>query len=308
MAPPTFIDAEDVKRLLTMVELINAIENALRHFSMKEDGGVLQPVRTVLPVQKGFFGLMPAYSEKDDALAAKLVGFYPENKDVATHQAHILLFEPSNGVLKALIDGEVITAMRTAAASAVASKYLANPKSKVLALCGAGTQARSHYQALSVIFDFEQVMIWSRTTTSAKKLAEEIGPKAQVCMTYAEATKNADIICTMTFASKPFLKATYIKRGAHINAVGACRPDWSEIDGALMREAIVYVDSKEAALKESGDVIFSKCEVFGEVGEVVCGKKEAFPEATTVFKSLGLAIEDVVSAKLVYDKYIAERA
>lgn len=203
------------------------------------------------------------------------------------------------------MDGEVITTMRTAAASAVASKYLANPKSKVLAILGSGHQARSHFDALACLYKFDEVRIWSRTSAKAEKLAQCIG--ATVYTTVEEAVLNADIICTVTFAMSPILKAEWVKPGAHINAVGACRPNWRELDETVMNNSIIYVDSRDAALEEAGDIIINKVQdkIYAEIGEVVNGTKEARWSQTTVFKSLGVAVEDVVAAKLVYEQHEA---
>lgn len=244
---------------------------------------------------------MPGYSATDDALGTKLVSFYPNNSDLPTHQAWIMLFDPSNGSLLAIVDGESVTMLRTGLASAVATKHLANPNSRILTILGSGVQARSHYQAMALVQSFEEVRIWSRTPANARTFAEEIG--AKVFETAEEAVRGADVICTVTFATTPIVQKEWVKPGAHINVVGACRPEWQEIDSNLMRSAIVYCDSREACLRESGDVVLSECEIYAEIGEVINGQKKARWEETTVFKSVGMALEDVVSAKLLYDKY-----
>lgn len=195
------------------------------------------------------------------------------------------------------MDGEVITTMRTAAVSAVATKYLAAGDASTLAVLGSGVQAHSHIQALSSIRSFKKINIWSRTKKNAEKLAGEVGGTAYDSV--QEAVKDADVIVTVTSSSTPVLMKDWVKPGTHVNAVGACRPDWQEIDPDLMRSSVLYVDSREAAMKESGDVILSKADIFAELGEMVLGVKEAEVQKTTVFKSLGLAIEDVMSAKLV---------
>ncbi|XP_014675244.1 PREDICTED: ketimine reductase mu-crystallin-like [Priapulus caudatus] len=306
---PLTMSAETVSKYLDMRELIDVVERSLGDLSDKESSGIEQPVRTFVPVKKyqSLLGVMPGYSAKDDALATKLVSVCPQNAgtDIPTHLATILLFEPSNGCLKAIMDGEVITTMRTAAASAAATKYLARDDSKILAIIGAGHQARSHIQALSLLYDFTEVRIWSRTKATATALAHEFG--ARVCESAEEAVKDADIICTVTFSATPVLQGEWVKAGAHVNAVGACIASSRELSESLTRDAIVYVDSREGALKESGDIIINKAEIYAEVGEVILGRKEAFKHKTTVFISLGVAIEDVVSAKLVYDKYVASQ-
>lgn len=291
-----FIPAEDVKRVLHFSELIPQMESALKKFSSKN---VEQPVRSIVSVKEanGFLGVMPAYSSTDQALAVKLVTFYPQNTDVPTHNAIIAVFNSHNGIPEVIMDGEVITTMRTAAVSAVATKYLAAGDASTLAVLGSGVQAHSHIQALSSIRSFKKINIWSRTKKNAEKLAGEVGGTAYDSV--QEAVKDADVIVTVTSSSTPVLMKDWVKPGAHVNAVGACRPDWQEIDPDLMRSSVLYVDSREAAMKESGDVILSKADIFAELGEMVLGVKEAEVQKTTVFKSLGLAIEDVMSAKLV---------
>lgn len=293
-----WISGEQVKNVLTYGHLIPEMENALAQFSQ---GSVVQPVRTVVPVSKadGFLGVMPAYSPEQGALATKLVTFFPKNKDVPTHNAVIVMFNPDTGVPELLMDGEVITTMRTAAVSAVATKVLCGGDPKVLAILGSGVQARSHYQALTSVFSFTKVNVWSKTPSNAENLAGEINGIA--CTTAEVAVKDADVIVTVTSSSTPVLKKEWVKPGAHINAVGACRPDWQEIDPDLMNSSVLIVDSRMAACTESGDVILSGAEVYAELGEVINNVKDKPKGQTTLFKSLGLAVEDVLSAKLVRD-------
>ncbi|XP_070580655.1 ketimine reductase mu-crystallin-like [Ptychodera flava] len=305
---PTYIGMESVRQVLKMEDLIPVIEKAMGNFSKGEEGGVVQPVRAVVPVKehKGFLGSMPSYSSQDNVLGTKLICLYPSNaeKGLQTHLGTIVLFEPSDGSIKSIMDGEVITSMRTAAASAVATKYLAPKEFKTLCILGAGEQARSHYQALHQICNFQEVKVWSRTLSRAQEFAREY--KSKVCETAQEAAKDADVIVTVTMSTTPILEHSWVKPGAHINCVGACRPDWQELSSELMQKSVVYVDSREAAMKESGDVLISKAEIYAEIGDLVNGTKEAFRDKTTVFKSLGMAVEDIVSAKLVHDKYVQE--
>lgn len=267
----------------------------------------MQPVRTVVPVAKhrGFLGVMPAYSAAEDALTTKLVTFYEghSNNAVPSHQASVLLFDPSNGSLLAVMDGNVITAKRTAAVSAIATKFLKPPGSDVLCILGAGVQAYSHYEIFTEQFSFKEVRMWNRTRENAEKFASSVQGDVRVCSSVQEAVTGADVIITVTMATEPILFGEWVKPGAHINAVGASRPDWRELDDELMKQAVLYVDSREAALKESGDVLLSGADIFAELGEVVSGAKPAYCEKTTVFKSLGMAVEDLVAAKLVYDSW-----
>ncbi|XP_048351290.1 ketimine reductase mu-crystallin isoform X2 [Sphaerodactylus townsendi] len=308
--PPLLLGAEAVEEHFPPAALlIPALEAALANFSRGPEGGVAQPVRTVVPIQKynGFLGVMPAYSEEDDALTTKLVTFYEHPKDpsVPSHQATVLLLDPTNGTLKAVMDGSVITEKRTAAVSAIATKLLMPAGSEVLCILGAGVQARSHYEIFMELFSFKEVRVWNRTKENAEKFARSLARPVQVCSTVQEAVAGADVIVTVTMATEPILHGEWVKAGAHINAIGASRPDWRELDDDVMRDSVLYVDSKEAALRESGDVILSGAKIFAELGEVLLGTKPALCEQTTVFKSLGMAIEDTVAAKMVFDSWSA---
>ncbi|XP_060261784.1 ketimine reductase mu-crystallin isoform X1 [Ovis aries] len=290
---PVFLSAADVEdHLRSCSLLIPPLETALANFSSGPDGGVMQPVRTVVPVAKhrGFLGVMPAYSAAEDALTTKLVTFYEGHSTTPTvpsHQATVLLFQPSNGSLLAVMDGNVITAKRTAAVSAIATKFLKPPNSEVLCILGAGVQAYSHYEVFTEQFFFKEVRIWNRTKENAEKFVNTVPGEVRICSSVQEAVTGADVIITVTMATEPILFGEWVKPGAHINAIGASRPDWRELDDELMKQAVLYVDSQEAALKESGDVLLSGAEIFAELGEVVKGVKPAHCEKTTVFKSLG---------------------
>jgi alanine dehydrogenase len=290
------LDEAAVDRLLRMEELIPAMERALADFA---SGKVVQPVRTMLPVaeHQGFLGLMPAYTGA--ALGTKLVTFYPHNTDVPTHHATILLFKPETGEPLVTMDGRLITEVRTAAVSAVATEHLARPDASVLAIIGSGVQARSHLEALRLVRDFREIRVWSPRRAAA--FAEEHGVRAAASA--EEAVRGADVVATATTSSTPVLAGEWLSPGAHINAIGAPRPDWRELDDEVLRRSRVYVDSREAALRESGDVIAAG-EIVAEVGEVAAGSKPGrrSAEEITLFKSLGLAVEDVATAELVYHK------
>ena len=290
------LDESAVGLLLRMEEVIPAMEQALADFS---SGKVVQPVRTMLPVAEhgGFLGLMPAYT--GSALGTKLVAFYPRNTDVPTHHATILLFRPESGEPLATMDGRLITEVRTAAVSAVATDHLARADACVLAIIGSGVQASSHLEALRLVRAFREVRVWSPRRAGA--FAEEHGVDAAASA--EEAVQGADVVVTATTSPTPVLSGEWLSPGAHINAVGAPRPDWRELDDEVLRRAKVYVDSREAAMKESGDVIAAG-EVLAEIGEVVSGAEQGRRslEEVTLFKSLGLAVEDVATAELVYRK------
>ncbi|MDP9186870.1 MAG: ornithine cyclodeaminase family protein [Verrucomicrobiota bacterium] len=290
-----FLDEEQVRKHLRMKELIPAMEKALIDFSA---GKVVQPVRQVIPVDPpgGFYGMMPALTP--EGLGQKIVTFYPPNaeKNLPTHMATILLNDPETGVPRAVMDGRLITEMRTAAVSAAATKLLASPNAKVLAILGSGVQARSHVEALRLVRQFDEIRVWSPNKSHAESFAKEIGAEA---MSAEEAARNADVIVTATSSKVPVLRGAWLKPGCHINAVGACRPDWRELDDDVMRN-VLFVDSREAAMKESGDVILSGAKIYAELGEVFAGKVPARAEEITIFKSLGMAVEDIAAAMLVY--------
>jgi alanine dehydrogenase len=284
------LDEAAVGRLLHMQEVIPQMESALADFS---SGRVVQPTRVMLPVTEyqGFLGLMPAYT--GTALGTKLVAFYPRNTAVPTHHATILLFKPETGEPLATMDGRLITEVRTAAVSAVATERLAKPNASVLGIIGSGVQARSHLEALCLVREFEEVRVWS--PRHAAQFAREHDVRAAASA--EEAVRGADVVVTATTSSTPVLAGEWLSPGAYINALGGPRPDWRELDYEVVRRARVYVDSREAALKESGDVI-ADGKIFAEVGEVVAGTKPGrqSAEEVTLFKSLGLAVEDVATA------------
>jgi thiomorpholine-carboxylate dehydrogenase len=292
----TLTDPE-IARVLTYERLIPAMERALTAFS---SGEVVQPVRNLIPIEPGqrYLGVMPAVMS--ESMGAKLVCFYPKNAaaGLPTHLATIVLFESATGQPLAFLDGRRITEMRTAAVSAAITHHLAPRAARILALLGSGVQAQAHLDALRHMYRFEEVRVWSRNAAHAQQFAARHGARA----TSAEdAVRGADVIVTATSSQEAVLRGEWLKPGAHVNAVGACLPTWRELDDDAMRGSIVIVDSREAALRESGDVILSQAPIFAEAGEVFAGKRQVPREATTVFKSLGLAVEDVATARLVYE-------
>jgi thiomorpholine-carboxylate dehydrogenase len=288
------LDETEVRRHLRMEDLIPAMERALIDFSA---GKVVQPVRSGITVEPwgGFFFMMPAFAE---GLGVKVVTFYPSNAEqgIPTHMATIFLVDPGTGTPLASMDGRLITEMRTAAVSAVATRLLAPPEAKVLAILGSGVQARSHVEALRLVGTFEEIRVWSRTPSHAEQFAKEIGAKAMPAET---AVHDADVVVTATSSQSPVLKGSWLKPGSHVNAVGACRPDWRELDDEAMARA-VFVDSREGATKESGDVILSQATIYAEIGEALAGRVPYRRNETTIFKSLGMAVEDIAAAMLVY--------
>lgn len=299
---PFFLKEEQVREHLPMTKLIPAMEKALIDFSA---GRVTQPVRSVISINTaeatGFLGLMPAFTP--DGLGLKAVTFYPSNSErgIPTHMATIFLVDPQTGTPLAIMDGRLITEMRTAAVSAAATKLLASLDAKVLAILGSGVQARSHLEALRLVRQFDEIRVWSPTLAHAKQFAQEIGAMA---MPAEQAVRDADVIVTVTSSKAPVLKGDWLKPGCHVNAVGACRPNWRELDDEAMKQSIVFVDSREGALKESGDVILSRAKIYAELGEALSGKVPSHANKTTIFKSLGMAVEDIAAAALVYRSYL----
>src|SRR5438874_12342044 len=225
-----------------MADLIPAMEKALMDFSA---GKVVQPVRSVISVERhgGFLGLMPALTP--DGLGLKAVTFYPPNAErgIPTHMATIFLVDPETGTPLAIMDGRLITEMRTAAVSAAATKLLAPRDAKVLAILGSGVQGRSHVEALRLVRQFEEIRVWSPNKSHAEQFAKEIGAKT---MSVEEAVRGADVVVTVTSSKMSILRGAWLKSGCHVNAIGACRPDWRELDDDAMRN-VVFVDSREAA-------------------------------------------------------------
>src|ERR1051325_5249864 len=281
-----------------MADLIPAMEKALIDFSA---GKVTQPVRRVIAVDPpgGFYGIMPALTP--EGLGQKIVTFYPPNADkgIPTHMALIVLNDPQTGAPLAVLDGRLITEMRTAAVSAAATKLLAPKDATVLAILGSGVQARSHLEALQLVRNFQEIRVWSQTKAHADAFAKEVGAKV---MSAEEAVRGADVIVTVTSSTTPVLKGAWLKNGCHVNAIGACRPDWRELDDEAMGN-VVFVDSREGAMKESGDVILSRAKIYAELGQARAGRVPSRASHTTIFKSLGMAVEDIAAATLVYKSF-----
>jgi ornithine cyclodeaminase/alanine dehydrogenase-like protein (mu-crystallin family) len=307
----------DVKAVLPMPDLIDAMEAALAKFSA---GEVLQPVRTVLQVgpSKAFFGLMPAYQPAPAALGAKLVTVFAANaaRGLPTHLATIVLLDPETGALTALLDGRFITEARTAAVSAVSVRHMARAEAKEktrLAIIGSGVQARSHLEAFALVCCLTDVRVWSPTAASRERFAREMAPHAAAPIRVADSARDAmddaNVIVLATASPVPVVESGWIADGAHICAVGACRPDVREMDGGLVAAARLIVDSRAGALAEAGDVVlamkegrFDATHIAGELGEVVAARVagRTSEREVTIFKSLGMAVEDVAAAELAW--------
>ena len=292
---------EQVRPLLCYDELIPAIRKALMDFSA---GRVHQPLRNIIPVPAhgGWFGVMPAVY--GTVMGAKMVAFYPGNVNLQkhTHMAMIQLFRADTGEPLVTMDGRLITEMRTAAVSAVAIDHLAHPDAKVLAILGSGVQARSHMRALAGIRSFTEVRVWSRSEDHARQFASEVGARVT---TAEQAVSGADVVLALTSSPEPILMGRWLSPQAMVCAIGAATPDRRELDEEAMRGPVV-VESREAALEEAGDIVLANAQVSAEIGELLNGAQLNRGERPVVFKSVGIAVEDIAAAKLVYDKFTAQ--
>jgi ornithine cyclodeaminase len=313
---PLLLTENDIRVLLPIDELIGAMRTALSGFSA---GDVTQPLRTVIRVddRPSYFGVMPALVAHPAALGAKLVTVFGANAaaGLPTHLATIVLLDPATGELMAILDGRYITEARTAAVSAVATDLLAREDAGSLALVGTGVQARSHLDAIGRVRRLRDVRIWSRDPEHCAAFLDDMQPRCEAPImpvdSAREAVHQASLVVLATSSPVPVMRSEWIADGAHVCAVGACRPDQREMDGALVARSRLFVDSRSAALAEAGDVMLAIGEglidgghIAGEIGEVVLGRisGRTSPNQVTIFKSLGLAVEDVAAAHLAYQR------
>jgi len=294
-ALPLITEAE-VAAALDIGRLLDGIEAAHIAFS---HGDVAQPVRTAVPLAEtnGFMFTMPA---RWTAAGVKIVTLNPANarRGIPTHFATVIMLHPETGEPLALLEAGTITKLRTAAASGVATRHLVNGRPSKLALLGSGVQAEGHLAIMRHLYDLEEVAVWGPTEENVRRFADT--HRCVVASSPRAAADEADIIVVATAATQPVLQGGWIKPGAHVNAVGAPRPDWRELDDDVMRN-IVVVDSFASARSESGDIIGSGCEIFAELGQIAASAKVADRTRTTVFKSLGLAVQDVAAGAIVLE-------
>ena len=316
LSNPLLLTERDVRAVLPMPDLIAAMETALSQFSA---GAVRQPVRSVIEVGKdrAFFGIMPAALDDPPAVGAKLVTVYERNHDIGlpSHLATIILLDHATGALRAVLDGRYITEARTAAVSAVSVRHLARPDAQVLAVIGSGVQARSHVEAIRHVRSLSEIRVWSRDAghrdTFAAEVSASTGIPVRAATAASDAVRDADVIVLATSSRTPVIDDADVAAGTHVVAVGACRPDQHEMPEALVARARVFVDSRAAAMQEAGDILipmrqalFGPDHVAGELGEVASGRIAGRQNADqiTIFKSLGLAVEDVVAAGLAVSR------
>lgn len=294
------IGERQIAALLDWEPLIDAMENALKEFS---SGAVVQPVRQIIPVpgRDAVFAAMPAVGT---AMAVKVVTLYHSNAgtDLPTHQGVILVLDIENGSPLALLDGRLITEMRTAAGSAAVARVLAPKSADVVTIMGNGVQAGAHVQALAKVRDWNELRLWARDETRGRQMAERVGatfvPDAEA------AVRDADIVACTTAAKAPILHGGWLKPGAFVTAVGWNTPDGRELDDAAMANTVI-VEPIEAARDQAGNVRGSNCEIFAEAGEIFSHSRIVPQGATIIYDSVGIAIMDVAAAKLVYDLWLA---
>jgi alanine dehydrogenase len=312
---PVLLTEFDVRTVLTMDDLIDAMEKALVQFST---GAARQPLRTILDSGgRGFLGVMPARLDAPAALGTKLVAYFPGNTraNLPTHLATILLHDPDTGELLAIMDGRFITEARTAAVSAVSARLLARDDAARVGIIGSGVQARSHLEALDRVRRLTEIRAWSpnedRRSAFVREMRHRTSAHLLPALSAREAVEGADIVVLATGSHRPVVESEWIAEGTHICAVGACRPDQREMDTALMCRARLFVDSRAGALAEAGDIVipiaegaFDESHIAAELGDVAAGAApgRTSPGEVTIFKSLGMAVEDVAAAHLAYER------
>jgi ornithine cyclodeaminase len=311
------LNTQQIRELLPISECVELMADALSALARDE---VFQPLRTIIrpPGARGLLGLMPAYrSGERGAFGLKAICVFPENPSQGkdAHQGAVTLFNRETGELLALMNASEITAIRTAAVSAVATRLLAREDASELGIIGAGVQARTHLEALACVREIKRARLAARTLSHSQKLAEEMQPRftfpIEPVETNEAAVRGADLIVTATSSLEPVIQREWISSGAHINAIGTHSPKSREVDSATMAAARIFVDRRESALNESGDYLLAAAEgvvspesIVGEIGELLLGTKSGRTsrDQITLFKSLGLAIEDVACADFLYRK------
>jgi ornithine cyclodeaminase/alanine dehydrogenase-like protein (mu-crystallin family) len=314
------LNKREVETLLSMPQCIELMADALASLSR---GEVTLPLRPVLRIgEKNAFAVMPAYSQSLRAAAAKLITVFPDNHGTLldSHQGAVVVFDGTDGRLLALMDAASITAIRTAAVSGVATRLLARPDAKSVAILGSGVQARTHIDAMLAVRRIERVVVWSRNPGHASALVNarrRDGVFFEVAGDAASAVREADIVCTVTASREPVLHGEWLRPGTHVNAVGASLPTTRELDSAAVKRSRVFVDRRESALNEAGDLlmpiregVISGDHIVAEIGELLIGqaKGRAGRAEITLFKSLGIAVEDLAAGQFLYERATRERA
>ena len=314
MTAPLYITKEKISSLLSMTECISLMETMFRDLA---HGKTLQPLRSLmrLPGHSGLLGMMPAYAEDPGVIGIKIITVFHGNGAAGypSHQGVVMLFDGRHGQPLMLFDAEEITAIRTAAASAVATRLLAKEDAAHLAILGTGEQAERHIEAIGLVRNIERISLWGRNTAHAEALLNKMARRYDIpirrCDTAQAAVATADIICTVTASPQPILSGEWISSGAHLNVVGACTPNTREVDTTAITRSRLFTDRYESLFNEAGEFLIPKKEgvitetdVKGEIGEVLIGTKKGrtSPGEITLFKSLGIAAEDLYAAWHIY--------
>lgn len=313
------VNQSEVRQLLPMAECIEVMAEALKTLSR---GQAILPLRPVmwLPERVGALGMMPAYMEDLQIMGLKIVSVFPGNHgtEYDSHMGAVMIFETKHGQPLAIMDATEITAIRTAAVSGVATRLLAREGAADLAILGSGTQARTHLEAMLHCRKIRRVRVWSRNADNGRRFAERESKRHGIAVefmpTVRAAVQGADIICTTTSSPDPILLGRLLSPGCHINAIGSSVPFTRELDTDAVVRSRLFVDRRESTLNEAGDFLIPKKEgaigdthIQGEIGEILLGrvKGRTSQEEITLFKSLGLAVEDLAAANHIYKKAVA---
>lgn len=311
---PLYINKEKIASLLPMRECISVMETMFRDLA---EGKVLQPLRSLiwLPDKSGLLGMMPGYAAGPNIIGVKLITVFHANGPAGypSHQGVVILFEATHGQPLLILDAAELTAIRTAAASAVATSLLSREEANSLAIIGTGEQAERHIEAITLVRDIQKIYCWGRNPAHATALKQKLAGKysipIDITATAQSAVAAADIICTVTASGQPVVQGDWINKGAHLNVIGSCTPNSREVDSTAILRSSLFTDRYESLFKEAGDFLLPKAEgriteeeVKGEIGEVLTGKKKGRtrPDEITLFKSLGIAAEDLYAAWHVY--------
>jgi ornithine cyclodeaminase len=308
-------DAATVRRLLAMDRCIDVMHEALAALAHEQ---AVNPLRSImsLPFEGSALAVMPGAQLDPPAFGVKVISVFPGNREAGleTHQGVVLLFEPVHGQPVAVVDASEVTAIRTAAVSGVATRALARPDADDLAILGSGTQARTHLEAMLAVRPVRRVRAWSPTRARleafAADVAERHGIEVEMVDEPRAAVEGATLVCTVSGATEPVLLGEWLAPGCHVNAVGSALPTARELDAEAVRRARLFVDRRESALNESGDILLAMRDgaigedhIVAELGEVLIGAAlgRTDPDEVTLFKSLGLAVEDVAAARAVLE-------
>jgi len=310
------LDADAVETVLPMRDCIEVMESALVALANKES---VSPLRTVIRMPKGAIAAMPAYDGASATAGAKIVTVFPGNAAIglASHLGVVLLFDAAHGVLRAVLDASAITAIRTAAVSALATRVLAREDAQVLAIIGTGVQARAHVESILAVSAITEIRVSSRDSDRAQAFVADLSGRYDCAFSVSESVERAvvgaDVVCTVSNSATPIVLGAWIQPGTHVNAVGSSMKHARELDASAVAMSRLYCDARESILTESGDFLMAVAEgtvdqshVIGELGEVLTGAVpgRTSPEQITLFKSLGLGIEDIAAASYAYSRAV----